>query len=63
MEKFLNVTLFHQIALQNLQHKNLGFSETAKSDDKGDNTAAVVQEVLKDGADGEAYLWRMYLTL
>ena len=34
-----------------------------KSDDEGDSTAAAVQEVLKDGADGEAYLWRMYLTL
>ena len=33
-----------------------------KSDDEGDSTAAV-QEVLKDGADGEAYLQRMYLTL
>ena len=31
-----------------------------KSDDKGDSTAAAVQEVLKDG---EAYLRRMYLTL
>ena len=28
MEKFSNVTLFRQIALQNLQRKNLGFSET-----------------------------------
>ena len=33
-----------------------------KSDDEGDGTA-MVQEVLEDGADGEAYLWRMYLTL
>ena len=32
-----------------------------KSNDKGDGTA--VQEVLKDGADGEAYLQRMYLML
>ena len=32
-----------------------------KSDDEGDGT--VVQEVLKDSADGEAYLRRMYLTL
>ena len=28
MEKFLNTTFFRQIALQNLQRKNLGFSET-----------------------------------
>ena len=28
MEKFSNATFFRQIALQNLQHKNLGFSET-----------------------------------
>ena len=28
MEKFSNATFFRQIALQNLQRKNLGFSET-----------------------------------
>ena len=28
VEKFSNVTLFRQTALQNLQRKNLGFSET-----------------------------------
>ena len=28
MEKFSNATFFRQIALQNLQHKNLRFSET-----------------------------------
>ena len=28
MEKFSNATSFRQIALQNLQRKNLGFSET-----------------------------------
>ena len=28
MEKFSNATFFHQIALQNLQRKNLWFSET-----------------------------------
>ena len=28
MEKFSNATLFRQIALQNLQRKNLWFSET-----------------------------------
>ena len=33
-----------------------------KSDDEGDSAVAV-QEVLEDGADGEAYLRRMYLTL
>ena len=27
--KFLNATFFRQIALQNLQRKNLGFSETS----------------------------------
>ena len=30
------------------------------SDDEGDGTAAAV---LEDGADGEAYLWRMHLML
>ena len=28
VEKFSNATFFRQIALQNLQSKNLGFSET-----------------------------------
>ena len=28
VEKFSNATFFRQIALQNLQRKNLGFSET-----------------------------------
>ena len=43
MEKFSNATLFRQIALQNLQRKNLGFSETVIRD----LFTLKIQEVLK----------------
>ena len=34
MEKFSNATLFRQIALQNLQRQNLGFSETELTENR-----------------------------
>ena len=41
--KFSNATFFRQIALQNLQRKNLGFSET------GISVAAQVDDIAKGG--------------
>ena len=35
MEKFSNAIFFRQIALQNLQRKNLGFSETGFGFERG----------------------------
>ena len=59
-----NVTVFWQgCADQSSIEQLIMYRLQPKSDDKGDGTAAAVQEVLKDGADSEAYLWRMYLTL